>query len=274
MFILLCTQSISIFIFASNATISVNINSIIQLVWVIFWRVIDMYTINSIVHIHVALIERVFYRLTVRFLLNSVHTIIVLYAGRPTQWIIIQNFPTIIQISFRRPHQFGDLMDSFGIGLIIHGPLEVCTLWCPVVRIGSLELLATSWVKFICCNVSIIGHQIASPIFTLHLVHFEDWLNWNLSRRLLQFFLIFIIFKLLFRLLTALSLTFLECLAFFLFSNYLVRNIYRILCPRITLFTNLIILILVASVDSIVVFLLSKVIWYTKCILNFCSASR
>ena len=85
MFILLCTQSISIFIFASNATISVNINSIIQLVWVIFWRVIDMYTINGIVHIHVALIERVFYRLTVRFLLNSVHTIIVLYAGRPAQ---------------------------------------------------------------------------------------------------------------------------------------------------------------------------------------------
>ena len=270
MFVLLCTQSI--FLSFTSATISVNINSIIQLIWVIFHHVGNLDSIYSIMlHRDFALIERVFYWLTIRCLF-PVHTIIILYTWGPTQWVIL-TITILLYTSFlfRIPNHFLGFMDSFDLALIINNSsLEIRTLRGPMVRIGSLELLATFWMEFVCWNVS-VAHHVASPRSTLHNIHFEDWFYCDLGSLLsLLFFLLFInlvIFELLFWSLAALPLSFLETFVFI--PNYLVRNIYGILCPRIALlFTYLIILILVASVDTVVVFVFGKILWYTKSIWN------
>lgn len=145
MFILLCAQSV---ILASSPAITVNINCVIQVTRVFFLRVIFADAINGIMlHLDFTLVERVLNWLAIGFLLNSIHTIIILNTRGPPQWVIVQNITSIrLNDPFLLwgPNKFRYFVDR--LNLVVHGSLKVCTLRSPMIRIGSLELLATSWV--------------------------------------------------------------------------------------------------------------------------------
>lgn len=170
---------------------------------------------------------------------------------------------------FLIPDHFLGFMNNFR--MVVHGALEVRTLRSPVVRIWSLELLATFWMELIRRDFSGC-HHVASSRSSFVLVHFEDRFDGLVTLvcriRLFHssFFRWLVIIEVFFWSLTTLPLRFLKSLI--LIPHNLVRYIDGILCPWITLIGYLIVLVLVACVDAVVVFIFRKVLGYTKSIRN------